>query len=317
MNPTWVNDLSSIMLAAAPLVFAVVGETITEKSGVVNLSLDGSIMLSAMTGFAVASETGSLAVGFLAAAAVSMVVALIVAFASIRLRLNQIAVGFVLFQLTTDLSTFLGEDYVGTQGPFVGKWSIPLLADIPWLGPIFFEQDLMVYCSYVIVLAAWWFIFHTRRGLALRAVGERPEAAHSRGIAVNRSRYVYAGAGGALVGVAGAAYSLDAKIGWSHQPTRNLGWIALAIVIFGGWHPIRAAIGAYLFAGLQTVATHLQGTFPSLSQVLPSIPFPLMIFTLLIVSSEWLRRLTDRVPTLRALLASEPPSAMGTVFKIE
>jgi simple sugar transport system permease protein len=317
MNPTWVNDLSSIMLAAAPLVFAVVGETITEKSGVVNLSLDGSIMLSAMTGFAVASETGSLPVGFLAAAGVSMVVALIVAFASIRLRLNQIAVGFVLFQLTTDLSTFLGQNYVGEPGPFVGKWSIPVLSDIPWIGPILFEQDAMVYGSYAVVLAAWWFIFRTRRGLALQAVGERPEAAHARGIPVNRLRYVYAAIGGSLVGVAGAAYSLDAKIGWSHQPTRNLGWIALAIVIFGGWHPIRAAIGAYLFAGLQTVATHLQGTFPSLSQVLPSIPFPLMIFTLLIVSSNWLRRLTDRFPAMRSLVASAPPSAMGTAFRVD
>lgn len=317
MNPAWVNDLSSILLLAAPLVFAVVGETISEKSGVVNLSLDGSIMLSAMTGFAVASETGSLVVGFLAAAGVSMVVALTVAFASIRFQLNQIAVGFVLFQLTTDLSTFLGQDYVGEPGPFVGKWSIPVLSDIPWVGPILFEQDAMVYASYIVVVAAWWFIFRTRRGLALRAVGERPEAAHARGIPVNRLRYQYVAVGGSLVGVAGAAYSLDTKIGWSHQPTRNLGWIALAIVIFGGWNPIRAAIGAYLFAGLQTVATHLQGTFPSLSQVLPAIPFPLMIFTLLIVSSEWLRRLTDRFPALRSLVASAPPSAMGTTFRVD
>jgi ABC-type uncharacterized transport system permease subunit len=153
--------------------------------------------------------------------------------------------------------------------------------------------------------------------LALRAVGERPEAAHASGIAVNRLRYLYAAIGGSLVGVAGAAYSLDAKIGWSHQPTRNLGWIALAIVIFRGWHPMRAAIGVYLFAGLQTVATHMQGTFPSLSQVLPSIPFPLMIFTLLIVSSDRLRRLTDRFPALHSMVASAPPSAMGTAFRVD
>jgi simple sugar transport system permease protein len=317
MNSSIVNDLNSILLLAAPLVFAVVGETITEKAGVINLSLDGSIMLSAMAGFAVATSSGSLVLGFLAAAAVSMLVALLVAFASIRLRLNQVAVGFVLFQLTTDLSTFLGQDYVGVQGPFVSKWAIPLLSDIPVIGPIFFDQDLMVYASYVVIVAAYWYLFRTSRGLSLQGVGERPEAAHARGVPVNRLRYLYTAIGGALVGVSGAAYSLDAKIGWSYQPTRNLGWIALAIVIFGGWHPVRAAFGAYLFAGLQTVAGNLQTTFPSIAQVLPSIPFPLMIFTLVIVYSDWLRRLTDRFPAIRSLFASEAPSAIGTHFKVE
>lgn len=311
------DELNTLIFTATPLVFAVVGETITEKAGVINLSMEGSVMLSAMAGFAIAFQTNSLLLGFLAGAAVGALMALLVAFSSITLKLNQVAVGFVLFQLGTDLSTFLGNDYVRVPGPTVQALPIPLLEKIPVLGPIFFDQNLLVYASYVVVVAAWWFMFRTRRGLDLQGVGERPEAAHARGVHVNRLRYFYTALGGALIGIAGAAYSLSVKIGWSFGHTRNLGWIALAIVIFGGWQPIRAAFGAYLFAGLQTAAQLLQEPLPQLSQVLPTIPFPLMIFTLVIVYSDWLRRLTDRFPALRAVFAGEPPTAIGTVFEPE
>ena len=311
------NELNTLILTATPLVFAVVGETITEKAGVINLSMEGSLMLSAMAGFVIAFETNSLLLGFLAAAAVGMLVALLIAFSSIRLRLNQVAVGFVLFQLCVDLSTFLGNGHVRIPGPTVQAWPIPLLEDIPILGPIFFRQNLLVYISYLLVFGTWWFMFRTRPGLGLQGIGERPEAAHSRGIQVNRLRYLYTGLGGALIGIGGASYSLSVKIGWSFQHTRNLGWIALAIVIFGGWQPIRAAVGAYLFAGLLTAAQLLQEPLPNLAQVLPTIPFPLMILTLVIIYSDWLRRLTDRFPTLRAIFAGEPPTAIGTVFETD
>jgi simple sugar transport system permease protein len=311
------NELNTLIFTATPLVFAVVGETISEKAGVINLSMEGSLMLSAMAGFVIAFETKSLMLGFLAGAIVGMLVALLIAFSSIRLKLNQVAVGFVLFQLCVDLSTFLGNGHVRVPGPTVQAWSIPLLSDIPVIGPIFFEQNLLVYLSYLLVFGAWWFIFRTRPGLGLQGIGERPEAAHSRGIQVNRLRYFYTGLGGALIGIGGASYSLSVKIGWSFQHTRNLGWIALAIVIFGGWQPIRAATGAYLFAGLLTAAQLLQEPLPDLSQVLPTIPFPLMILTLVIIYSDWLRRLTDRFPTLRTVFAGEPPSAIGTVFETD
>ncbi len=311
------NELNTLIFTATPLVFAVVGETIGEKAGVINLSMEGSLMLSAMAGFVIAFETNSLLLGFLAGAVVGMLVALLIAFSSIRLKLNQVAVGFVLFQLCVDLSTFLGNGHVRVPGPTVQAWSIPLLSDIPVIGPIFFEQNLLVYLSYVVVFGAWWFMFRTRPGLGLQGIGERPEAAHSRGIRVNRLRYGYTALGGALIGIGGASYSLSVKIGWSFQHTRNLGWIALAIVIFGGWQPIRAAIGAYIFAGLLTAAQLLQEPLPDLSQVLPTIPFPLMILTLVIIYSDWLRRLTDRFPTLRAMFAGEPPTAMGTVFETD
>ena len=309
--------LASILLASAPLVFATIGEAITEKAGVINLSLDGSILLSTMAGFAVAYLTGSVWLGFLAAMIVSMLVALLIAYASISLGLNQVAVGFVLTLLCTDLSSFLGNPFVRVQGPAVNHLGIPLLKDIPFVGPIFFDQDLVVYASLVLIFVTYWFMYRTRRGLELQGIGERPEASYARGIPVNRLRYLYTAIGGALVGAAGAAYSLDVKLGWSYHATSGLGWIALAIVIFGGWHPYRVAFGAYLFGILQTVALKMQSVLPNLSQVLPILPFPLMIFTLLIVYSDSIGRMLDRFPALRSILRSDPPSALGTHFEQE
>ena len=199
------SALASIVLASAPLVYAVVGETITEKAGVINLSLDGSIMLSAMAGFAIAFTTGSTTLGFLVAGIVGMLVALIIAYASITLTLNQVAVGFVMFALARDLSTFLGNPYVHQPLAGVPHMPIPLLEKIPFIGPILFDQDLMVYGSIVLIFVSYWFIFRTRPGLKLQAVGERPEGAHSRGIPVNRLRYLYTAIGGLLVGFGGAA----------------------------------------------------------------------------------------------------------------
>lgn len=309
--------IASIVRASAPLVFAAVGEAITEKSGVINLSLDGSILLSAMAGFAVAVVSGNVWLGFAAAAVVGLLVALVVAYGSISLRLNQVAVGFVLFQLCTSLSAFVGDPYVGQRAPFVPRRPIPVLGDIPFVGEILFDHTLVGYGSLLLIGGAYWYVLRTRRGLALQGVGERPEGAFARGIDVNRLRYLYAALGGALVGIAGAAYSLDVKLGWSEGHTAGLGWIALAIVIFGGWHPLRVAFGAYLFGALVETALELQAVFPGLAQVLPILPFPLMILTLVLVYSDSLRTIADRYPGLRPILRSEPPAAIGTHFRRE
>ena len=233
------------------------------------------------------------------------------------MRLNQVAVGFVLFLLTTELSRFFGDGYVRTPGPTVTHRPIPLLEDIPFVGTVLFDHDLVVYLSIALIFATWWFMFRTRRGMKLQAVGERPEGAHARGIDVNRLRYLYAGLGGALVGIGGAAYSLGAKIGWSENHVVGFGWIALAIVIFGGWHPYRAAFGVYLFGALQITAIKLQPVFPDLTQVLGILPFPIMIFTLVLVYSDRVRNLTDRYPALRGILSSDPPTAIGTRFEVD
>ena len=315
-----IRILSSIVLQAAPLMIAVCGETITERAGVVNLALDGTMLMSAMTGFVVGFNTGSIWWGFLAAAAVGAFFAFIVAFGSIRLRQSQVAVGFVLTLLGDDLSAFLGQNYTRIPGPTVKYLPIPILKDIPILGPIFFEHDALVYFAFVLVGITWWWLFRTQPGLHLRGAGERPEAAFARGVNVNRVRYLYTLLGGAMVGIAGAAYSLDIKLGWAEGHTRGLGWIALAIVIFGGWSPIRGALGAILFGATKALATVLQRTFPEVSVVaFNSIPWILMILVLLVVGSQSVERIILLMPRplqrpLRRILRVAPPMALGTTF---
>jgi general nucleoside transport system permease protein len=315
-----IRTLASILLQASPLIIAVCGETITERAGVVNLSLDGTMLMAAMTGFVVGLKTDSVWIGFLAAAVVGLIFALIVAFGSIRLRQSQVAIGFVLTLLGDDLSAFLGQNYTRTPGPYVSHLPIPVLKDIPYIGPIFFNQDGLVYFAIVLVGLTWWFLNRTQPGLHLRGAGERPAAAFARGVDVNRVRYLYAMAGGALVGVAGAAYSLNVKLGWSEGHTRGFGWIALAIVIFGGWSPIRGAFGALLFGATKALATILQREFPGVSVVaFNAIPWLLMIAVLLAVSSDMTERLIALMPRgaqrpLRRILRVSPPLALGTTF---
>jgi simple sugar transport system permease protein len=308
------ETLAGIIAAAAPLIYAALGETISEKAGVVNLSLDGSILLSAMAGFAAAVATDSVLIGFGAAIAVSVAIAAIVAFSGIELRLNQIAVGFVLFILARELALFLGNSYVGRPGPKVPAFDVPLLSDIPFFGTVLFSHNLSVYGAYIVVIVTYLFIYRTRPGLVLRGIGERPDAAYARGVPVNRLRYVYTLVGGALVGVAGAAVSLDQIAGWRENLTTNLGWIALAFVIFGGWHPVRVAAACLIYRGLLFVAGELQGTFPSLVQVLTQLPFVLMILMLTIIHTGWFRHFGERHPRWRNVLGSNPPSALGTAF---
>lgn len=314
------NELASIIRSGAPLVLAAVGETFTERVGIVNLSLDGSLMLSALAGFVVANNSQSLILGTLAAMLVGAVVALIVAASSIELRLSQVAVGFVLTLLCRDLAEFLGRPFVGAQGLPPPYFSIPILSDLPVLGPILFRQDVFTYLSYLVIVFAWFWIFRTQPGLRLRAVGERPATAFSRGVSVSRTRYQYSALGGALMGLAGAAYTLNVTSKWSDADISGAGWIALAIVIFGGWYPLRVAIGAYLVRGLSSLATNLQGSWilalpPSL---LNAAPWILMIGTLALVSSSLLDRLPHRFrPLTASLLRSRPPGALGTVFEQE
>lgn len=315
--------LASVLADSVPLVFAVIGETIGEKAGVTNLSLDGSILLSAMVGFAVAYTTDSLYLAFLAAMAVGALVAAVIAFSSIVLKLDQIAVGFILTLLCTDLSTFFGNPFVRKPGPAVPHFEIPVLSDIPILGKLFFDQNVLVYLSFVLIAAAWWYIYKTQPGLQLRGIGERPAAAFARGTNVNLQRFVYTLVGGSLVGFAGASYSLFVKLGWAYHLTSGLGWIALAIVIFGGWHPIRGAIGAYIFGGLQSVGSFAQSVpaFASIpTQVFQTAPFALMIVALLVVSNEAIDRFFSGSPISRRIwqsLRGAPPGALSTTFEQE
>jgi general nucleoside transport system permease protein len=269
--------------------------------------------------------------GFLAGMVIGALMALIVAFSSITLKQSQVAVGFVLALAGRDLAYFLGVPVLNQSGPRLPVWSLPGLKDIPVLGALFFRQDAITYLSYLIIFLAWLWIFHTRPGLMLRGIGERPAAAFVRGADVNRLRYLYAAIGGAIAGLAGPAYSLSVKAGWmgTQSGLDGIGWIALSITIFGGWNPLRAAFGAYLFSLLQWLGLVLQPSLPGIpSQVLQVAPFPLMILTLLLVNignAEWVERMLAALPEetrrvvarlLRALRAS-PPASLGVPFDSE
>jgi general nucleoside transport system permease protein len=325
------SGLAGVLYGAAPIMFAVIGETITERAGVINLSMNGLILLSAMGGFATAVSTGSIAMGFLAGALIGALIGFIVAFSSITLKQSQVAVGFVLALLCRDLSYFLGLPYISVAGPRLNTIAIPGLSNIPILGTLFFNQDITTYCSFVIIFLVWFWIYHTKPGLMMRGIGERPAAAFVRGANVNRLRYLYTIIGGAISGLAGPAFSLSVKAGWAGQLSGldGYGWIALSITIFGGWNPFRAAFGVYLFALLQWLGLVLQPFLPSIpTQVLQVAPFPLMILTLLLVNisdAEWVERMLAAMPErgrrgvtkfLRALRAS-PPASLGVPFDSE
>ena len=205
---------AGVVAGAAPIVLAATGETITEKAGLINLSLDGSILLSAMAAFAVAYETHSLAMGFAAGAAVGALVAATVAVFSIYLGQNQVAVGFVLTLMTRDLAYFIGNPYSRLQGPQVSPLAIPGLNEIPFFGDVFFTHNIPVYFSLFIIAFSWWYIYRTPLGLKLRSVGEHPRASFARGINPQRLQLLYAICGGLLVGLAGATFSLATKPGW-------------------------------------------------------------------------------------------------------
>ncbi len=317
--------VAGVVAGAAPIVLAALGETITEKAGIINLSLDGTILLSAMAAFAIAYETGSLIPGFLAGAAAGALIAGVVAVFSIYLGQNQVAVGFVLTLTCRDLAYFLGNPYSRLQGPQVLPLPLPGLDRIPFLGPVFFSHNLLTYFSLVFIALSWWYIFRTPQGLNLRSVGEHPRAAFARGIDPKRLQLLYAMWGGFFVGLAGAAFSLSTKPGWGRpQGAEGTGWICLALVIFGGWNPVKAAMGAYLFSFLQVMGIYLQGWFPSVpAQVFQVAPFPLMIFTLVLMhlaqKESILSWVEDKawIKSVLAMFSGVAPASLGKPYQPE
>lgn len=314
--------IAGVIVGAAPIVIATIGETISEKSGIINLSLDGTILFTAMLGFAVSYETGSVWLGFAIAGAAGAAIAAIVAYFSIFLGLSQVAVGFVLTLMTRDLAYFFGNPYSRLTGPQVLHLPVPGLKDLPFFGPVLFQHNLPTYLSFVLIPLSLWYIYKTPFGLKLRSAGENPRATYARGVRPHVHQYVYAVVGGLLVGIAGATFSLCTKPGWGRpQGAEGTGWIVLAIVIFGGWNPVRAAVGAYLFAFLQVSGIYLQNWLPSVpAQVFQVAPFPLMIFALLLINltqKETVARRVETKPGLRTLFATlsgAPPSALGKPY---
>ncbi len=335
-DSTFVLLMASVIAQATPLMLAVTGETLTERAGLINLSLDGTMMFTAMASFVIAYRvrgplvaagiTGDflpVMIGLVSAAALGALIALVIAWGAIRLKQDQVAIGFVLTLLMADLANFLGQNFTRLPGPSIKHIGIPYLRDIPFIGPVFFNHDLLIYSTFVIVGLSWWWLYRTQPGLRMRGVGERPESAFARGVNVNRTRYIYAAVGGALVGIAGAAYSLNIKLGWSDNHILGVGWIALAIVIFGGWHPVRGALGAILYGITKTLATALQQSFPEVPVVLfNTLQWLLMLGVLLLVGGDALKRIIEYAPRplqrpLAQALRFAPPEGLGQPFSEE
>lgn len=304
--------LAAVAAMSAPVILAALGETLTEKAGVVNLSLDGAILLSAMAGFVVASSSASLPLGFAASALTGCLVAAVLALIGVSLHQSQVAAGFALTFLCRDLAYFLGHPYARQQGPQLTTLPIPGLADLPFFGEVLFSHSLVVYASFLAIPCCLLFLYRSRWGLLLRCAGENPEACWARGIDPNRVRVAAVVAGGALVGLAGGAFSLAVKPGWGQpQGCEGIGWIALALVIFGGWKPLRVALGAYFFATLQLLGIHFQDAFPTVpAQIFQVAPFPLMIFTLILIHAS--RQSRGR---LSRLLAGNAPKWLGRAYR--
>ena len=310
--------IAAVLFAAAPLILAALGETISERAGVINLSLDGTVLFAAMAAFAAARATNDpwlgLAAGGLAGAGIAAILGLF----GLILGASELAVGFVLTLFCRELAYFMGHAQARQPGPDLGALNLPGLSDIPLIGPALFRQSPVVLVSLVAVGLVWLFLMRTRAGLVVRAVGESPLAATARGIAVTRVQFLCCLAGGALAGLAGGLYSLSVKPGWGHpQGCEGAGWIALAIVIFGGWKPVRVALGALFFAAIQVAGIALQDVLPGLSGTLFQIaPFPVMILTLLVVNlrrSAAFREAARRVPILGRLVPRTAGGAPGAI----
>jgi simple sugar transport system permease protein len=303
-----VKTLASAVVAGTPVLYATLGEILTERSGVLNLGLEGMMLVGGMAGFAATAATGNVFIGVAVSLIAGAALALVHAFFTVSIGVNQVVSGLSLTLVGTGVASYFGKPLVGQAAKASFQTlPIPLLSDIPVIGPILFTQNLFVYFSFLLVPALFYFIFRTRPGLNLRAVGESPSTADAQGISVAGTRYLYTLVGGALVGMGGAAISLGSNPNWQENITAGRGWIAVGLVIFALWNPWRALLGAYLFGGMEAFQFSLQvAGVPVSSYFLRMLPYLLTIAAL--VFTQW--RLKDQ--TGRA--SSAAPSGLGLFY---
>ena len=295
--------VASLMVAATPILLAAIGELVVEKSGVLNLGVEGMMITGAFSGFAAAVLTGSPMVGFLCAAIGGAALSVIFAILTQYFLSNQVATGLALTLFGLGLSAMLGQSYVGIKPPVSAKLDLPLISDIPVIGPILFSHDFTVYAALTLVTGVWFFLKYTRGGLILRAVGESHDAAHALGYKVVRVRILAIMFGGGCAGLGGAALSLVRVPQWTEGMTAGAGWIALAIVVFASWKPARVLLGAYLFGGVAVLQLNLQAAGVSIPvEYLSMSPYLITIIVLVVMSTN------------RAKSALNAPAALGRVF---
>jgi len=297
------GPILTIITASTPLLLAALGELVTERSGVLNLGVEGMMAVGAVVGFAAANLTGMPVLGILAAALGGIVIAFLFAILTLVLVTNQVASGLALTLFGLGLSALIGDAFVGVPGGAMPRLAIPGLTDVPLVGRLFFGQDVLTYIAWAMLLVVGWFIFRTRGGLILRAVGDNHVSAHALGYKVVRVRFLAVLFGGLCAGLAGGYLSLVYTPQWTPNMTAGRGWIALALVVFAAWLPWRLALGALLFGAISYLALYLQGKGVGIpSQFLSMLPYLTTVVVLVIISRN------------RTLLRVNTPACLGQSF---
>ncbi len=277
--------LLTIITASTPLLLAAIGELVVERSGVLNLGVEGMMIVGAVMGFAATQATGSPYMGIVAAMIAGVAMSLLFGFLTLNLMTNQVATGLALTILGLGLSGMVGEAFIGQPGISLEPIAIPGLSAIPFIGPLLFNQDILVYASYGLVIAVYFVLFRSRSGLIIRAVGDNHGSAHSLGYSVIKVRYLAVMFGGACSGLAGAYLSLIYTPQWVEGMTAGRGWIALALVVFASWRPARVLVGAYLFGAVSILQFHAQAAGIALpTQLMSALPYLATIIVLIIIS---------------------------------
>jgi ABC-type uncharacterized transport system permease subunit len=299
--------LAAAIVAGTPLLFATLGEILIERAGNLNLGVEGMMLMGAVIGFLVGLNTGNVFAALLGAMVAGAFGGLIFAFLTISLRANQVVTGLALATFGSGFSTLIGKQLVGQTAPaavksFFRPYSIPIISDIPVIGPIFFKHDAFVYLGYILAVVIGVYLYNTSKGLNLRAIGENPGCADAASINITLYKYVHILLGGALCGLGGAYLSLVYIPNWQENVVAGRGWIAIALVIFSAWNPYRAILGAFLFGGLDIIGFRLQGAGIQVSQYLVDmLPYLVTITILVIVSMKKSKR-------------NSPPKNLGTPY---
>jgi len=289
--------LAATVQSGTPILYATLGEIFTERSGILNLGVEGIMITGALVGFLVAKLTGNPWMAFCAAGPAGACAASLHGFVCLVFQGNQVVSGLALTILGVGFANYIGTSYVGQSAPGFARLPIPFLSEIPALGPIFFSHDVLVYITYIIPLLMWLFLYNTRFGLSLRAAGEYPAAATAAGLNVVAYRWLGVLVGGFFMGLGGAYLSLAYTHLWTNNLTGGRGWIAVALVIFAFWRPGRAVFGAYLFGGIMALQLRLQASGTQIpSSLLLMLPYVLTISVLVV--SSWRRGKTDEPAAL-------------------
>ncbi len=300
------NILVATVAAGTPLVYAALGELIVEKSGVLNLGVEGMMLVGAISGFITMAKTGSILLAVSCGMLAGALMALIFAILTLTLMANQVASGLALTIFGTGLSAFMGIEYTSVALSGVPEIHFPVLSNIPIIGRLAFSYDILIYMSLVLLAWVLWFLYKTKAGLILKAIGESPKSGHALGFSVIGIRYLAVLFGGAMAGIGGTYLAVAYTPMWVEGMVAGRGWVSLALVVFATWRPARVIIGAYLFGGVTIIQFHIQGFgFEIPSQVLSMLPYLATIIVLVLISRD------------KKLIRLNSPASLGSTFHPE